>query len=415
MTRKHLRPLAAVVSVALLLGMIGCSGGNGTNNVTPSTTAPPATGGGTTGGSSGSAGGGGQQTGATQSPVKRVIVLVLQNHSFDNLFGTFPGADGIRVGVPGYSQVNASGATVTPSLITTDATADLVHQRSNYVAAWDQGKMDQYAAVEGDLAMGYYDNTQAHVATLWSYASQYALADRYFASVMSSEPANMLYMVSGADDIPQGVQPAYGPCNSPDLASKPYTWTNLGDALSAKGVGWTWFHENYGMCGGGYVVTENPFQYFTSTQNSAHLQDLGAFYTALAADALPPVSFVNPVGAHNMHPGSGPISRAIDWVDGFIQKVQASPGWPNTAIVVVWDESGGFWDHVPPPQVDAQGYGARVPMMVISPLAKRGYISHLQMDHTSVLNFIQWNWGLPAVNGRSALDGSVNLKDMFQF
>ncbi len=76
--------------------------------------------------------------------------------------------------------------------------------------------------------------------------------------------------------------------------------------------------------------------------------------------------------------------------------------------------ASGFWDHVPPPQVDAQGYGARVPMMVISPRAKRGYISHLQMDHTSVLNFIQWNWGLPAVNGRSTLDGSVNLKDMFQ-
>ncbi len=117
----------------------------------------------------------------TQSPVKRLIVVNMQNRSFDNLFGTFPGAEGIRPGVPGFSQRDSGGNIVTPFLITTDATTDLPHGRNFYLAAWNNGGMDRYAAVEGSLSMGHYDNTTAGVGTLWSYASQFALADHYFA------------------------------------------------------------------------------------------------------------------------------------------------------------------------------------------------------------------------------------------
>ena len=352
---------------------------------------------------------------ATQSPIKRIIVVVMQNHSFDNLFGTYPGADGIQPGVAGYSQADASGAMQTPFLITTDATADLAHGRTFYVNAWDNGKMDKYAAVEGDLSMGHYDSTQAHMDKLWTLAGQFALADRYFASVMSNEPANMLYMVSASDNtFAFGVQPVYGPCQKPDPAAKPFTFPNLGDQLTTAQIPWNWFHENYGDCGN-YVPQENPFQYFTSTQNTSVIQDGSVFYTQLAAGTLPAISFVQPAPAHDMHPGSGPVSRSVDWLDGFVQKVQNSPEWPSVALVIIWDESGGWWDHVPPPQVDSQGLGARVPMLVVSPFAKKNYISHAPMDHTSILRFIQWNWNLPALSAREGLDADVNMKDMFQF
>jgi len=113
-----------------------------------------------------------------------------------------------------------------------------------------------------------------------------------------------------------------------------------------------------------------------------------------------------------MHPGGGPITNGITWLNSFIQEVQASPVWPNAAIIVIWDSSGGWWDHVPPPQVDTQGNGPRVPMLVISPLAKKNYISHVQMDDVSILKFIQNTFGLAPLNPRNQLGNDIS--DMFQ-
>ena len=114
-----------------------------------------------------------------------------------------------------------------------------------------------------------------------------------------------------------------------------------------------------------------------------------------------------------MHPGSGTVAGGITWLDGFIKQIQASPVWSNTAVIVIWDSSGGWWDHVPPPQVDAQGLGARVPMLVISPFAKKNHVSHVQMDNVSILKFIQSTFGLAPLNARNQL-GS-DLTDMFSF
>jgi phospholipase C len=114
-----------------------------------------------------------------------------------------------------------------------------------------------------------------------------------------------------------------------------------------------------------------------------------------------------------MHPGSGAVTNGITWLDGFIKQMQASPVWANSAIIVIWDSSGGWWDHVPPPQIDAQGFGPRVPMLVISPFAKKNYISHVQMDDVSILRFIQGTFGLQSLNARNQI--SSDLADMFQF
>lgn len=360
-----------------------------------------------------------QPPGSVNSPISHVIILMMQNHSFDNLFGTFPGANGLDPNVPSYHQVDAQGNTVSPALVKSLSTPDLNHDRPSYLAAWDNGKMDKYAFTNGDLSMDYYDDSISGTAsdgsaygigTLWSYAQQYTLADNFFASAMDTEPANELYMVAATVDSPHtaGSMPFYDPCSVVERQrygagsiAVPLTETNVGDQMSAAQMSWTWYQENYNTSQDGtcmdYVPQENIFQYFTSTQNSSHIQNFtkASFQSVLDNGTLPSVTWIQPDGAHDMHPGAGNILDGVEWLDQIVQMIKKSPEWAHTAIIVLFDESGGWYDHVPPPQLaNSTGLGARVPVIVISPYAKTGYISNQQMDFVSILRFIQWNWNL---------------------
>lgn len=357
-----------------------------------------------------------------RSSIKHLMIVVMQNASFDHLFGTYPATTrGLDSSLPSYHQIDQAGNTVTPQLMTDLAPADLRHTGTSYQIAFDSGKMDKYAFENGDESMGYYDNTsvgtandgqQFGVNTLWNYAQQYALADNFYASAMASEPSNMLYLTSagvGTGSDPYGY-PQLDACSAAlyqqnqsngATMTPPLTFQNVGDQLSTAKITWTWFHEYFsneqnGTCTH-YVPQENPFQYFQTTANSANVQNftLAAFESQLSAGTMPSVMWVNASPGHSMHPGQGNIANGIEWVDDFIQAVKGSSAWTNTAIVVIWDESGGWYDHVAPPQLSGTiGLGARVPVLVISPLAKTNYISNQQMDFVSILRFIQWNWAL---------------------
>jgi phospholipase C len=344
--------------------------------------------------------------------IKNVIVVIMQNRSFDHLFGTFPGANGIQPGVPGFTQKTSTGATVTPTLLTNVAAPDLPHARSDFLRVWDNGLMDKYAFYNGAISMGHYDNTTPGMSTLWSWAQQFALADNFFPSAMGDAPSNQLLLVAADDNNDAGtLQPFFPPCNTEVKASSGYTFQHVGDQLATKGLTWGWYAENLNDCGF-YVPQENPFQFFTDSHSSTSVKDFSTFATDLNSGHLPSVSYIQPAPSHSMHPGSGPVANGINWLDGFIKQMQASPVWTNSAIIVIWDSSGGWWDHVPPPQVDAQGLGPRVPMLVISPFAKKNFISHTQMDDVSILRFIQSTFGLPPLNARNQLGN--DLSDMFQ-
>lgn len=350
----------------------------------------------------------------TQSPVKHLVVVIMQNHSFDNLFGKFPGAAGPQPGDPGFQQSAGNGSTVSPFLLSDASVPDLPHDRSDYLKSWNNGQMNGFAANNGTVSMGYFDDSFSGVATLWGWAKKFALADHYFSSVMSNAPSNPLYLISANDGgMPFSFQPSFGPCQSPDPASKPLDWQNVGDQMSANNISWGWFQENFGQCGNDFVPQEDPFQYFTTTHSSPNLQDMSQFFNDLAANNLPSVSFVQPAPSHAMHPGAGSVNTGLNWLDGFLKQIQNSGSWSSTAVVVIFDEGGGWYDHVPPPQIDSQGLGMRVPLLVISPSAKTGFISHTQMDHVSILSFIQWNWSLPPLNDRNSQSG--DLREMFQF
>jgi len=351
----------------------------------------------------------------TGGSISHIIVVVMQNRSFDNLFGTYPGAEGIKPGVPGFSQVDANGKTVTPTLLTDIAVNDIPHVRQAQLKVWDKGAMDKYAFFNGDVSMGHYDNTTAGVDTLWNWAQQFALADHFFASVMGDAPSNQLYLIAAADNhFPFTINPIDGPCTTPKTTTAPYKFQNVGNQLSAKGLSWAWYHEQLGVCGS-YVPQENPFQFFMPATPSANMRDLGSFSSDLTSGQFPAVAFVQPNPDHSMHPNMGvPLTDGTTWLDNFIKEIQASPVYPNTAIVVIWDSSGGWYDHVPPPQTDpGQGLGMRVPMLVISPFAKKNYISHVQMDDVSILRFIQETFGLSPLNARNSQ--SNDLSDMFSF
>lgn len=365
--------------------------------------------------------------GTPKSAISHIIIVMMQNHSFDNLFGTFPMANGLDPTAPSYTQAAcgsnvppcvATSATVSPTLLNTLTTADLNHDGTSYMAAYDAGKMDKYAVTNGDLSMQYFDSTVSgtttdgktySLATIWGYAQQYALADNFFASAMNSEPANMLYMVAATihDTYTAGSEPYYDHCSAHDVArsggtiAQPLTETTVGDQMNANNVPWVWYQVNFATSVDStcvdYVPQENPFQYFTSTQNAANLQDfkLSEFQTTLGGSSLPAVIFITPAPVASMHPGGGDMSNGIQWLDNLVQAVKNSPAWSSTAIVILWDESGGWYDHVPPPQLpNTVGLGARVPVIFVSPFAKPGAISHQQMDFVSILRFIQWNWGL---------------------
>lgn len=377
-----------------------------------------------------------------RSSVQHLIIIVMQNSSFDHLFGTYPGANGLDSSLSSYKQVDKSGNTISPQLLTNPSPADLNHTATSYTIAYDSGKMDKYAWENGDTAMDYYDSSstgtandgqQFGVNTLWSYAQQYALADNFFAGAMASEPSNMLYMIAanpGTGSDPYGY-PQLDACtaglyqqnkSSGASITPPLSFPNVGDQLSAKGISWGFYQEFFANEQNGtcihYVPQENPFQYFQTTANSTDVQDftMTAFNGMLASGTLPSVMWVQPSPGHSMHPGQGNIANSIEWLDGFVQAVKASSLWSNTAILVLWDESGGWYDHVAPPQLTGTlGLGARVPVLMISPVAKTGYISSQQMDFVSILRFIQWNWALGTFtdSGQAAREAqSGNICDL---
>ena len=388
------------VAVALFFVLSGCGGGAGSmNNGNPTT---PQSGG-----------------GVPRSEIQHLIIVVMQNASFDHLFSTYSGANGIDPSAPSYKQVDSSGNMIQASLLTDLSPADLNHTRTSYLAAYDSGKMDKYAATNGPTSMDYYDNTsvgtaadgrQFGVNTLWGYAQQYALADNFFASAMASEPSNMLYMVSAQPGTDPYGYPKLDACtaglyqqnqNSGATIAPPITLPSVGDQLSGKNISWgfyqEWFsNEQSGTCTH-YVPQENPFQYFQNTANGPSVQNftVAGFQSMLSSASLPSVMWIQPSPGHSMHPGQGNIANGIEWLDDLVQSAKASSSWSSTAIIVLWDESGGWYDHVAPPQLsNTIGLGARAPVLVISPLAKSNYISHVQMDWVSILRFIQYNWAL---------------------
>jgi phospholipase C len=283
--------------------------------------------------------------------------------------------------------------------------------------------MDRFATASCGGPRNVALSDPAIVKPYWDLAAGGAIADRYFQPVVGQSSANDMYFARAGfvfNDNDVGPKDALGlTCG---LAAPPMEFTEptIGDLLTAKGVPWTFFAEGYGAMAEAvsakrcpdapedcpaqlrfypcvFDPSDVPFQYYPSTRdNGATMKDLSAFEAALNAETLPAVSFVKPIGYKTEHPGlRNKLSAGVEIVTTLIDEVLRSPYRNNTLVLVAYDEGGGYFDHVAPPPpstVDGKPYGTRVPLIAVGKLVRKNFVSHVVLEHSSIVKLIEWNW-----------------------
>jgi phospholipase C len=468
-------------------------------------------------------------TGAADlSKIDTVVYIYAENRSFDNLYGAFPGANGLanvkpadatqldRDGKPMkelppvWDGLTAKGVTPPITQAQTEhmpnapfaiddpkgynlapnvVTHDLWHRFYQEQMQIDGGKNDKFVAWAdaGGEVMGHYD-TGAN-QKLWKIAQQFTLADNFFQGAFGGSFLNHFWLVcacapvypdaatspakptiaaveqdgvtlkvadnspkSAIDGIPKFVsdgnitpdgyavntmQPPYQPSANPPAAGgdpayadpmkpttlPPQTMTNIGDLLNQKGVSWAYWSGAWGEALAGRNTTpvpnfqyhHQPFNYFADmapgTANRDHIKDAGLngveFIKAIDAGTLPRVNIYKPQGNLNQHAGYADVNSGDEHIADVISHLEKSPQWPHMLVVVSYDENGGFWDHVAPPKADRWGPGNRIPALIISPFAKKGFVDHAENDSTSPIRFVIKRFGLQNLDGLAARDKAL--------
>jgi len=326
-------------------------------------------------------------------------------------------------------------------------TGDLVHRFYHEQYQIDGGKMDKFITWSdaAGLVMSYYDATEMPEGKL---AQQFTLMDNFFHGAFGGSFLNHQFLICACaptwpdapsnivaqlDDngvitrdgqvTPDGfaVNTSYS-VNTPHPASATALMPNqtaptIGDRLSEKGVPWAWYSGGWTTAMLGhpdplFQSHHQPFAYYANYADGTagradHLRDETDFYTDVAQNRLPAVSFIKPLGPDNEHPGYATLQNGQLHVTDLVNAVMSSPAWAETAIIITYDEHGGRWDHVPPPTIDRWGPGIRVPTIVISPFARRGFVDHTQYETSAILKLIETRWSLAPLSTRDATAGDL--------
>jgi phospholipase C len=381
----------------------------------------------------------------TRSNIAHVVIVVQENHSFDSYFGrwcTAPAGAGVPSCTQGRSCCEAAPATDAAGhapIVLDDAANgahDPDHTHTCEAAEMHGGAMDRYAAG----ASGCSDSrnvaiaSAATVATYHDLASTYALADRYFQPEIGSSSANDMYFAVAqhvfTDNEWKPDSNGAG-CTLPATRKTLTGVTTIADLLIAHGDSFGFYAQGYAAmlaatfcpsapsdCPFGlpttpcdYDPSDVPFEYYAQfLDNPTYMKDYADLAADVAAGSLPSVAFVKFVGYQNEHPGYGTrISPGEQRVAEVVNLIAGSAYGSDTLILITWDEGGGLWDHVtPPPAIDGQPYGTRVPLLAVGTFARRGEVSHVEMEHASVVKFLEWNF-LGGVTGQlGARDQLVN-------
>ncbi|WP_394848669.1 alkaline phosphatase family protein [Pendulispora brunnea] len=410
---------------------------------------------------------------ATLSSIKHVVVIFLENHSFDNLYGSYPGAEGLAAAGTKGVQVDATNTPYAklpqndPNIpdnridngpfdltkyVPNDkqTTNDVTHRFYHEQMQINAGKMDSFAAYNDDskgLAMGFYPTASLpFVQFLNTISSQVTVCDHFFHAAFGGSFLNHIWLIAGATPYFEGapdfmkaqvdsngrmtkdgiLTPDGYAVNTVFSVNLPHPTIDetktrylpnqkakdiptIGDQLSAAGVDWAWYSGGWNDAIAGnadplFQYHHQPFIYFENyadgtAAKTQHLKDEADFIAAAKAGKLPAVSFVKPVGVDNEHPKYANMVRGQTHTVDLIKDVMGSATWNDTAIIVTYDENGGFWDHVAPPTTDKWGPGSRIPAVIISPYAKGG-IDSTVYDTTAILKLIEKRWALPDLNAR---------------
>jgi phospholipase C len=367
--------------------------------------------------------------------IKHVIVIMQENRSFDQYFGTYPGADGLPRKADGDFVVcvpdPAKGDCQKPYHDTSDLNAGGPHGEANAHTDVNGGKMDGFIEQAEDArrkgcevnpndplcsrraanpdVMGYHDGQD--IPNYWAYARNFVLQDRMFEPNASwSLPAH-LFMVSEWSARCTRIGDPMSCVNALQSPVKPtnpradYAWTDLTYLLHKRHVSWRYyvFTGTEPDCEDDQMICEsvkqgastpgiwNPLPYFDTVREDGQLGNittLSNYFKAAKAGTLPAVSWINPTGSVSEHP-PGLVTAGQAYVTRLVNAAMRGKDWRSTAIFLAWDDWGGFYDHVTPPNVDENGYGLRVPGLVISPYARKGFIDHQVLSFDAYVKFIE--------------------------
>jgi len=385
-----------------------------------------------------------------KNPIKHIIFIVDENRSFDNFFGEYPGADGTTTG---KIWVNGQTKTIPLKPGIDVAPHDIEHGLVAGLLSIDGGKMDGFNRVlYGNDLTGYTEFSRSQLPNYYKYADRFVLADHFFTSAFGPTNPEHLYTVAAdgyglVDNFSAGGTGSTSGfyCDSPDMSVEAFrrnisssgqqqimTWEDqlgshyplyiykiaafwqkqrncfdmptLPDELTRAGITWKY-----------YADTENIYNALEEIKHVRfgpewkNVQSPDQLIKDLQSHHLPQVSWVNPPVSYDEHPGSGvSVCAGENWTVQHVNAVMHSPYWKDTAIVQVWDDFGGFYDHIPPPHLDYMGLGPRAPALIISPWTRRGtnpdggYIDHTAYEFGSVLAFIEKTFGLKPLTVRDA-------------
>ena len=308
-----------------------------------------------------------------------------ENRSFDHYYGFAPFAG--SHGVPaGYALPDGAGALVAPSHLTRLSTPDISHVWTAIHAEYHAGNMDGFLATDGPTAIGYYD--AADLPFYYSLFQNSTLCVNYFCSALGPTWPNRFYLAAGTSGgiTTNGVW-GYGVFDYPIIL----------DLLEAAGV--TWKVYNIGLDDVPSGQSDNVFVFWKRWAHDPRTTAVKSDYLGdVQSGRMPQVSFIIPsfTRGWDEHPPAD-VSVGMGIQQELITALRQSSSWASAAYIHTYDESGGFFDHVAPPQIDAYGLGIRVPTWVISPFARPGHLETTLYEHCSVLKFIEANFGLPTL------------------
>lgn len=319
--------------------------------------------------------------------------MLQENHAFDNYFGTYRGAEGTvgkNICLPTQPGSSKCATPFHNSILTPN---DMNHSWTAAHEDYDGGKMDAFVYTEGKSSdtMGYYDRSD--IPHYWSAADNYVLCDHYFTAVMSQSAPNHLFLVAGTagglidNNVPKSL-------NFPPIFQE----------LDSAGVSWKVY---------GFTSWCESFSYVQKNSKKGNFASASEFATDLKQQKLAQVSWIIGAPGGSEHPPMNIQVGQNSVADDIVNPIGSSPYWKSAVVFITWDDYGGFYDHVPPPQIDQFGYGFRVPCLIISPYAKKGFIDSTVNDHTSILKFVESTFSLASLSSR---DRSANdLAEAFDF
>ena len=377
-------------------------------------------------------------------PISHIVYVMMENHAYDNYFGTYctkvgKYCDLTGNGIPAGTCVpkvpgNASRGCVVPYSLPESSVYHSQGGPHNWISShtsYDNGSMDGFFEASGlkDM-MGYYNGST--IPTYWNWAEQFGLGDDFFSSALSFSMPNHWFAVAAqappeSEDPNAGgpTFPAMGRAAPLDPGTELYLNQSnatlaLDDELTAANISWKYYdlsllnatyQEAVNRTVQGNTSQPSVFDFwdplaakaesYTPTIES-HFTNRTQFFTDAAAGQLPAVSWIIPSFTESDHPPAN-LSAGMSFISSIFNAVQNSSEWNSTAVFVTWDEYGGYYDHVAPPQVDAYGFGFRVPLLVMSAYTPVGYISPEFTSFESVLRLIEWRFGLSNLSARDGL------------